>query len=457
MRMIGLPEWVQFQLAGRFGEGVFSATERDARGSVAEEYTHMVQRRLLKEARDHDAFAHPGNAVYFAQSLSTRAVKIGTSENVSKRLSALGDVLLLATEQGGFKVEAWLHSRFKGARIDGEWFRPTADLMAYIAGAIPPLPRAAHYDRRAIQTYVSSQLSLSSKRCAIDSLRRLTRLITHDRVRDPELFSWCRIDHTLAVEIRALLNEEVNAGSISCGTANLTLVHLRGLVRVLDALDLVSKDRYKLVDSAIGPLRQIRGSQDSRGRPLSSEEEARLRKAARSLPGYQGAMLDAAIALAVGGGLRREEVVRLSVNDLSETTRVSGRPIVIDAQMKRVLDAWLKKRDLLSPSHEALFCAPARCDRPLSAWSFWHLVRRAAHEAFGGNDSMCRKSCQCRGVVTGAHDFRRTFASRLLDQGFDIRHLQVLMGHKSPETTAHYDKREEETLFEKRRNTRVIA
>jgi integrase/recombinase XerD len=132
------------------------------------------------------------------------------------------------------------------------------------------------------------------------------------------------------------------------------------------------------------------------------------------------------------------------------------RPMPVDEQMQDAIGVWLEERGALAPSHGGLFCSPHRPDWTLSPWSFWSLVRDAAHAAFGSSER-CAKGCPCLEIVTGPHDFRRTFATRLLDRGFDIRQVQVLMGHASPETTALYDKRDLNALFERRRKTRIIA
>jgi site-specific recombinase XerD len=226
------------------------------------------------------------------------------------------------------------------------------------------------------------------------------------------------------------------------------------------SMGLVTADQLALAHS--GALKNVKGSRTPRGRALSVREERALRVGARALSGYQGAMLDTAIVLAIGAGLRREEIARLTVEGLKSGELVvvgkgnKEKHMPVDGQMQAVIDAWLEERKQLAPSHGGLFCSPQHPGWQMSPWSFWALVRAAAHDAFGGPEP-CARGCKCLEVVTGPHDFRRTFATRLLEQGLDIRQVQTLMGHESVETTARYDKRDVEALFEKRRNMRVIA
>ena len=286
------------------------------------------------------------------------------------------------------------------------------------------------------------------------------RLTSLGRSSDPELFPWPAIGYEQATAIRTALYDMTRAGAITPSTANLTLSHLRGLLKAMFSMGLVTAEQLALVHS--GALKNIKGSRTPRGRALSLREEKALRASARALQGYRGAMLDTAIVVAIGAGLRREEIARLAVEGLKPgELSVVGKGnkekrMPVDDQMQAVIDAWLEEREQLAPSHGGLFCSPQRPEWVMSPWSFWSLVRTAAHDAFGGSEA-CSQGCKCLEVVTGPHDFRRTFATRLLDQGLDIRQVQVLMGHESPETTARYDKRDVEALFAKRRGIKVIA
>jgi len=313
---------------------------------------------------------------------------------------------------------------------------------------------------RAVAAYLRSQLSPRSRQNALDALRRLSRIVLRDDDANPTQIPWPAFGYEQVTTIRTALYEATRRGEITPGTANLTLSHLRGLIRTMYALKLVTADQHELVHS--GALKSVPGARQPRGRALTAPEERTLREAARGFDGYRGAMLDTAIVLAIGAGLRREEIARLAVEGLSPgTLTVVGKgnkekQMPIDAQMQAAIDSWLEERARIGATHGGLFCSPNRPDCVLSSWSFWSLVREAAHDAFGG-DGKCKSGCKCIDVVTGPHDFRRTFATRLLDQGFDIRQVQVLMAHESVETTANYDKRATEELFAKRRTTRVIA
>ncbi len=87
------------------------------------------------EAMDAAIAERRGTSVYFAS--SANRIKIGWSGQVATRLAQLqtgnpDPVRLLATMPGGRALERRLHERFADARLAGEWFAATPELMAYI-------------------------------------------------------------------------------------------------------------------------------------------------------------------------------------------------------------------------------------------------------------------------------------------------------------------------------------
>lgn len=335
-----------------------------------------------------------------------------------------------------------------------------------VGGLVPHGVLDRTSDRRLIAAYLAGQSASRSRQTALDALRRVSRVIA--RIRGVALppdaqfdaIRWCSIEYEQAIAIRAGLAEMSSQGEITPGTANLTLSHLRSLFAVAATMRLITPEQAMLSSPKF--LKTIRGKRQMRGRAISAAEERALRSATASLAGYQPELVDTAIVLAIGGGLRREEIADLTMAGVGvgELTVIGKgnkeRRPSIDVQMQAAIDLWLAVRAKLTPLHARLFCSPERPDRPLSPWSFWWLVRRTAHLAFGDRKP-CANGCRCLDVVTGPHDFRRTFASRLLAQGFDLSEVQKLMDHGSIQTTALYDKREMETLREKRRGARVIA
>lgn len=313
---------------------------------------------------------------------------------------------------------------------------------------------------RAVRQYIAGQQSVRSRQNARDALRRIARVVLDDTGAGELDLDWPKVTYEVAQLIRSRLFDLTVAGDIVPGTANLTLSHLRGIVLTMHAMGLVGYEQLSITHPRV--LKNVSGTRETRGIALSPDQERELREAARDLGPYRGAMLDSTIVLAVGTGMRREEITTASLEKLrpGELSLIGKgnkeRKAPLDEQVQEVLDGWLDERKRLEPGHAKIFCSPQRPEQELSKWSLWSLVREAAHLAFGDRDP-CAEGCKCLEVVTGPHDFRRTFATRLFEQGYDIREVQRLMGHASPETTARYDKRDEEKLFEKRRNTKIVA
>jgi site-specific recombinase XerD len=170
---------------------------------------------------------------------------------------------------------------------------------------------------------------------------------------------------------------------------------------------------------------------------LSIEEVTRVLKAAPGIK-YQ-----AALSVAYGAGLRASEVVGLKVTDIDRE-----RMLIRVEQGKGGKD----RNAILSPKlHELLrdWWRTARSQGKMlpGGWLFPGLdpvnplstrqLNRACHAAVELAEIDKRVSM---------HTFRHSFATHLLEQGVDIRVIQVLLGHKKLETTALYSQVATRTL-----------
>lgn len=75
--------------------------------------------------------------IYFVQAEDGGPIKIGLCTDIKSRLASMQTgnhkrLWVLAYIPGGMVDEKRLHERFSRYRVRGEWFEPSADLLAYI-------------------------------------------------------------------------------------------------------------------------------------------------------------------------------------------------------------------------------------------------------------------------------------------------------------------------------------
>ncbi len=170
---------------------------------------------------------------------------------------------------------------------------------------------------------------------------------------------------------------------------------------------------------------------------LSPEEVSRLLDAA---PGLKSR---AALSLAYGAGLRASEVVSLKVSDIDSDRQVirveqgkgrKDRYAILSLDLLELLRTWWRtgrEQGVMLPGG---WLFPGL--NPVNHLSTRQL-RRIFHAAKAAAEIDKRASL---------HTLRHCFATHLLEQKVDIRVIQVLLGHKKLDTTAHYSQVDSTTL-----------
>jgi site-specific recombinase XerD len=170
---------------------------------------------------------------------------------------------------------------------------------------------------------------------------------------------------------------------------------------------------------------------------LSREEVARLIEAARTLK-HRTAM-----SVAYGAGLRVSEVIALKVGDIDSQRMLlrveqgkghKDRYALLPAILLERLRIWWRHAHAAGKILPGGYLFPGL--DPTDSMSTRQL-NRAVHEAAEAAHIDKRVSM---------HSLRHAFATHLLEQGENIRTIQVLLGHKKLETTALYTHVATETL-----------
>jgi integrase/recombinase XerD len=170
---------------------------------------------------------------------------------------------------------------------------------------------------------------------------------------------------------------------------------------------------------------------------LSREEVARLIEAAKTLKHRT------ALSVAYGAGLRVSEVTALKVGDIDSQRMLlrveqgkghKDRYALLPPILLERLRTWWRHAHAAGKILPGGYLFPGL--DPMDSMSTRQL-NRAVHEAAEAAHIDKRVSM---------HSLRHAFATHLLEQGENIRTIQVLLGHKKLETTALYTHVATETL-----------
>lgn len=137
------------------------------------------------------------------------------------------------------------------------------------------------------------------------------------------------------------------------------------------------------------------------------------------------------ISLALSTGLRISAISQMNIEDINfETNTVHViekeeyyRDIPFGTKMRGLLLSWIKDRELYFEGTN---------DGPLFI---------SQHRSRLSNDAIrniVNKYTECLGKHIKVHDLRKSTATNLARQGFDIRTIQEFMGHKNISTTQVY-------------------
>lgn len=225
--------------------------------------------------------------------------------------------------------------------------------------------------------------------------------------------------HAVRGYLSTLLEEGVASGSISRRVST-----IRSFYRYLRAAGIIEGD----------PLAGVRGPRRERRLPgfLGNEEvTALVTSADADTP--QGLRDRAILELLYASGLRVSEVTALNTSDVDLDERallVHGkgnreRVVLMGRPAGRALEAYLRKgrSRLARGAQEALF-----------------LNRDGGRISQRRVQLVVRKYALAAGLDRRAypHLLRHTFATHMLDGGADLRVVQELLGHASPNTTQIY-------------------
>lgn len=274
-------------------------------------------------------------------------------------------------------------------------------------------------------------LSLQSKQSRI-TMASLLNIVAQkmQSQKTHQCADWSKLDYA---DILLLLSDLTEQGK-SPATVNVYLSAIKGVAKEAWRKKLIDVETYQHIKE----IRRIKGSRSIKGRALELDELNTLIDHCMMQEGVIGMRDAAVIALVYGAGLRRHEAAGLLLSDLdlqAGSVKVLGkgnkeRVNALHNRNLEIINVWLDERGM-QPG--PLFLRARKGNKlinePISGQTIYDIIIRRYKET-----GLKRLT---------PHDLRRTFATKLLENGEDVFLVQDLMGHSSVETTKNYDRRDE--------------
>jgi integron integrase len=285
--------------------------------------------------------------------------------------------------------------------------------------------------------------SLRTEDCYVDWARRF--ILFHAK-RHP-----CDLG---AAHVEQFLTHLAVAGHVAESTQNQALNALVFLYKQLLQIDL-------------GDLHHVRAKRPVRLPVVASREE--VRQVLAAIEGADG-LFRLAVELLYGAGLRKMECLRLRVHDLDLRRNqiiVRGgkgnkdRVVMLPRKLRPALVAQVEHRRAVHENDLARGLAWVELPHALArkyphaprdlGWQFLLASRQLSRDPRSGHTGRhhVHEGALQRAVATAlrktgltkpitAHTFRHSFATHLLEMGYDIRTVQLLLGHQDVSTTMIY-------------------
>ncbi|MDM2835778.1 site-specific integrase [Citrobacter sp. Cpo091] len=276
-----------------------------------------------------------------------------------------------------------------------------------------------------LDAYISG-LAPSGRRGITSLLNRSASILK--RGAEAASYPWEQLSFAAVAKVRAALLD----GGYAVSSVNMALSALRGIAQTAFNLNCLEADTL----ARIRAVKRVNGDNPRKGRALSREDVRALIQASKQHPQRIRRCRDAAIVMTLcGAGLRAGELVSLERRDYDNgilTVRQGKgrkyREIHVAAAVDKAIRAWLKACGE-KEAGDALFNRVQRngkgVSHALTTTGLTGILEQLQHNA---------------GIARFTpHDMRRTFITRLLEQGVDINTVRQLAGHSDISTTTRYD------------------